>query len=424
MSRPEARGWTGAAAGLATALAGLVLLAGCGTTHPAVVTTTAVESVSVPAARSGEMSIYASVDLDGPNASPSLADAMQLALEQAGGQADKTSIRLVVLDESNANGAADPAAVAAAAHAAASDPTTVAYLGDQTSDDTAIALPILNRAGILEVSPTATYGGLTRGSADPSEPAKYYPSGRRTFARVVPSDNAQAAAQASYEHTLGCTHVSILDDGTLYGRGLAASFATDAKAVGLAIVGSRAISTAGTQYGTLAAGVAGVADCVLFIGDPAPGVAALFGALHAAGPQLKLFGTDALATQSFAASLGSAHVATHLTAPTLDPSFYGESGDAFYEAYGLRFGGPPDSSAIFGYEAMNAVLSAIDAAGSRSRAAIVDAFFNINNRVSPLGTYSIDADGDTTLNRYGSFLVVDSGLQFDTVLPTSLGAAG
>jgi branched-chain amino acid transport system substrate-binding protein len=406
---------------VAAGLSGLVVgLAGCGTGGAQTISTPVAPTVSVPPARSGEMSIYASVALEGPSASPSLADAMQLAIEQAGGRVNNVPVRLVILDETNTDGVSDPVAVAAAARAAADDSSTVAYIGDQTSTDTAIALPILNRAGILEVSATATYAGLTRPSADPSEPAKYYPTGRRTFARVVPSDFAQAAAQASYERTEGCTHVFVLDDGSLYGRGLAASFAGDATAAGLTIVGTRAISTSAAEYGALAASVATEADCVLLAGEPTAGVAALFDALHGAGPSLKLFGTDALANASFAASLGGSQAVTYLTAPTLDPSFYDDAGQAFYETYTDRFGGPPDSTAIFGYEAMNAVLSAIDTAGSRNRAAIVDAFFNIDNRVSPLGTYSIDADGDTTLDRYGSYRVVDDGLQFDIVLPTSL----
>jgi branched-chain amino acid transport system substrate-binding protein len=413
----------GCAVGL-LALAGVVGLAGCGAKPVPIAAPAAAATITVPGAHSGEASIYASVDLEGPNASPSLADAMQLALEQAGGQAGKLRVRLVLLDETNTNGTSDPDAVAAIARTAAADPSTVAFIGPQTSGDTAIILPILNRAGILEVSATATYGGLTSASADPDEPAKYYPSGRRTFARVVPADAAQAAAQASYQRTSGCTHTFVLDDGSLYGRGLAASFAGDASSAGLSVAGTRVVTAAGGADGALATTVAASADCVLFVGEPTAGVAALFEALHAAGPSLKLFGTDALATAAFTATLGSAQAVTYLTAPTLDPSFYGDAGQAFYESFTLRFGSPPDASAIFGYEAMNAVLGALGSTGTRDRAAIVAAFFNIDNRVSPLGAYSIDADGDTTLDRYGSYRVVDEGLQFNTVLPTTLASGG
>jgi branched-chain amino acid transport system substrate-binding protein len=411
----------GAAAGLAGAV---LLLAGCSTTPAPIAATDTLPTVSVPSAHSGEMTIYASVELDGSDARPSLADAMQLALEQAGGRADGMPVRLVVFDETDPNGTTSAAIAAADARAAAGDSSAVAYIGDQTSSDTEIALPILNRAGILEVSPTASYTGLTTSSSVPGEPAIYYPTGRRTFARVIPNDLAQAAAQVSYEHTLGCSRVFVLHDASSYGDGLAAAVASDAKSAGLTIAGTRLISTSAGQYAALAASVALSADCVLYAGSAVPGVVTLFSALHAAGPELKLFGTDSLATSQFVSTFTSFQAVTYLTAPTLDPSLYGDAGQEFFESYAVRFGGPPDPDAIFAYEAMNAVLSAINTAKTTNRAAIVDAFFNINDRASPLGTYSIDGDGDTTLNRYGGYQVVDGGLQFDTVLPTTVTSSG
>jgi branched-chain amino acid transport system substrate-binding protein len=399
-----------------------MILPGCSTGAAAPTTVSAPAVVNVPSAHGGELSIYASVNLDGDDAQPSVADAMQLALEQAGGRAGGKQVRLVVLDETNSAGAQNPDAVAAGARAAARDSSTIAYLGDQTSGDTAIALPILNRAGILMVSPTATYGGLTQTSPDRTEPAKYYPTGRRTFARVVPDDGAQAAAQLSLERAKGCTHVYVLDDGSLYGRGLAADFIGDAKSAGLTIAGTRAISTSGTQFTGVSQTVAAASDCVLFVGEQTKGVTALWGALHDAGPDLKLFGTDSIATNTFAASLTAAQSSTFLTRPTLDESNYGDAGQAFYESYETRFGGPPDPGAIFGYEAMSSLLSAIQTAGSTDRTAVINAFFDTNNRVSPIGTYSIDANGDTTLDSYGSYSVQDGGLQFSGVLSTSAGA--
>ncbi|HEY1539310.1 MAG TPA: ABC transporter substrate-binding protein [Solirubrobacteraceae bacterium] len=159
----------------------------------------------------------------------------------------------------------------------------------------------------------------------------------------------------------------MLDDKSLYGRGLAATFVSDAKRSGVTVAGTRGISTDATQFGSLASSVASAADCMLFVGSPTKGVVALWGALHAASASRKLFGTDALASETFAALLGSSQSQTYLTGPTLDPSYYGDSGQAFYESYETRFGGPPDSSAIFGYEAMDAVLHAIDVASSKRR---------------------------------------------------------
>ena len=46
--------------------------------------------------------------------------------------------------------------------------------------------------------------GLTRSEgAEKGEPQKYQPSGSKTFARVVPADHIQAAAQVSWMKELG-----------------------------------------------------------------------------------------------------------------------------------------------------------------------------------------------------------------------------
>jgi branched-chain amino acid transport system substrate-binding protein len=68
-------------------------------------------------------------------------------------------------------------------------------LGESNSGATAVSLPLLNDAGLLQISPSNTYVGLTRSEgADKGEPDKYYPSGKRTYGRIMPPDNVDAAA--------------------------------------------------------------------------------------------------------------------------------------------------------------------------------------------------------------------------------------
>ena len=108
------------------------------------------------------------------------------------------------------------------ARKAAQDASTIAYLGEFNSGASAISIPILNEAGILQISPSNTYVGLTRAEgADKGEPDKYYPSGKRTYGRVVPADHIQAAAQVAYQKDEGCTKTYILNDKEVYGKGIA-----------------------------------------------------------------------------------------------------------------------------------------------------------------------------------------------------------
>ena len=109
---------------------------------------------------------------------------------------------------------------------------------------------------------------------------------------------------------------------------------------------------------------------------------------------------------------------TFLTTPTIDPKLYPPAGQAFFKNYEAKFGQPPESYGIYGYEAMKTALLAIQNAGAKGadRQAVIDAFFKIKDRDSVLGKYSIDANGDTTLSSYGGNRVENGKLVFDKVI--------
>jgi ABC-type branched-subunit amino acid transport system substrate-binding protein len=71
-------------------------------------------------------------------------------------------------------------------------------------------------------------------------------------------------------------------------------------------------------------------------------------------------------------------------------------GRQWYQAYRSQFGAEPDVHALYGYEAMNVVLDAIQRAGSTDRARVRDAVFSTTNYDGVLGTWSLTSTGDTT----------------------------
>ena len=79
---------------------------------------------------------------------------------------------------------------------------------------------------------------------------------------------------------------------------------------------------------------------------------------------------------------------------------------------------------MYGYESMALMLDAIkratnNGAASASRAKVVAAILATKDRPSVLGTYSIDANGDTTLKSYGSYKIVNGKDAFlKTITPT------
>jgi branched-chain amino acid transport system substrate-binding protein len=373
---------------------------------------------------STNLTIYSSLPLQGDSRpqSQSVVNGEKLALQEAGGKVGKFTIKYTSLDDATAAaGKWDPGAVSADARKSAQDKSTIAYLGEFNSGASAISIPILNEANILQISPSNTYVGLTRAKgADKGEPDKYYPSGKRTFGRVVPADHIQAGAQVSYQKDQGCKSLYILNDKEVYGAGLAKQVADIAPQQGLKVVKNDGIDPKAANYRSLASTVKGSgADCVFYGGITQNNAVQLFKDLHAANPSAKLFGPDGVAESPFASKLGpSVEKVTYITNPTLDPKLYPPAAQDFFKTYKSKYGKDPEPYAIYGYEAMKLALLAIQNAGDKGndRQAVIDAFYQIKDRQSVLGKYSIDENGDTTLSDYGGNKVSHGKLTFYKVI--------
>jgi branched-chain amino acid transport system substrate-binding protein len=370
------------------------------------------------------LTIYSSLPLQGDSRpqSESVVNGEKMALEEAGGKVGKFTIKYVSLDDATAAaGKWDPGQTSSDGRKAAQDKSTIAYLGEFNSGATAISLPILNEANILQISPSNTYVGLTRAEgADKGEPDKYYPAGKRTYGRVVPADHIQAAAQVTYQKDEGCKKTYILNDKEVYGKGIAVQVENIGKAQGLQIAGNDGIDTKAANFRTVAAKIkASGADCMFFGGITQNKGVQVFKDVHAANPTMKLFGPDGVAESAFSSKVGSSvEKMTYITNPTLDPKLYPPAAQDFFTKYKEKFGADPEPYAIYGYEAMKVALLAIQNAGDKGndRQAVIDAFFKIKDRDSVLGKYSIDENGDTTLTDYGANRIEGGKLVFDKVI--------
>src|ERR687887_1081996 len=274
------------------------------------------------------LTIYSSLPLQGDSRpqSESVVNGEKMALEEAGGKVGNFTIKYVSLDDATAAaGKWDPAQTSSDARKAAQDKSTIAYLGEFNSGASAISIPILNQAQILQVSPSNTYVGLTRSEgADKGEPDKYYPTGKRTYGRVVPADHIQAAAQVTYQKDEGCKKTYILNDKEVYGKGIADQVANIAKAQGLVIAGNEGIDTKAANFRTLAQKIkASGADCMFFGGITQNKGVQVFSDINAANPTMKLFGPDGVAETPFTSKISPAvQKQTYITNPTLDPKLY------------------------------------------------------------------------------------------------------
>jgi branched-chain amino acid transport system substrate-binding protein len=408
---------------LALALTIAALIAGCGSHAKQ-----ALPGDKIPGTT---LTIYSSGPMHGAS-SVNAADVVsgeQLALAQAHNRIGRYHIVFKPLDDSvPKRGEWDPGQTTNNARIALNDPTTIGYLGDFNSGASAVSIPLLNRLGIPQISATNTAVGLTQGgpAASPGEPTKYYPTGQRTYVRIVPNDAVQAVAQVKLQQRQGCKRTYVLDDDEVDGQDSAISFTQAAQRAHLSLVGTQSFDSRSKDYTALAAAIAQTRpDCVLISSITESNAVLVTKQIAAAMPAARMFGMAGLAESTFTdaaqggipADLDPRMV---ITVATLDPSLYPTAGRAFYGVYARRYG-VPQPYAIFGYEAMSLLLSAIERATDHGReparrSKVLAALFSTHNRRSVLGTYSITHTGDTTLRRYGVYRVLNGALTFVTAI--------
>ncbi len=379
------------------------------------------------------LTIYSSLPLQGASRVQGAAtvNGAKLALQQAGGKVGKFKITYKSLDDSTAQaGKWDPGQTSTNARKAASDKTTIGVIGEFNSGASAISIPILNRAGIAQVSPSNTAVGLTSSDAgaEPGEPNKYYPTGKRNFVRVVPRDTVQGAAGASVLKADGCKKPFVVNDKEVYGAGLATNVVDSLKAQGIPSLGNIGWDPKAPNYRSVASSIkAKGTDCVFISGIVNNNAVQLTKDLAAAMPNAKILGPDGICTATYTdpkqggipASLANR---VQCTVATLDPAKYPPAGKQFFAAYKKAFPGTePDPYAIYGYESMSLLLDAIKRAGDNgnNRQDVINALFATKDRQSVLGTYSIDKNGDTSITDYGLYKIVKGQPVFDRVIKAS-----
>jgi branched-chain amino acid transport system substrate-binding protein len=366
----------------------------------------------------GTVDFYSSLPLSGASSATAQAivDGAKLALAQAGGRAGRFTVKYISLDDSTAAAAtSDPGRTAVNAREAARDPKGVYYIGEFDSDASAVSMPILNRAGVPQVSPASTYVGLTTSEPGslPGEPNRYFPTGTRTFLRIVPLDTIQAAALIDLMSSDNCGKIALAHDMGAYGRGLATLIQILGVGLGADFVSDTAITTA-ASYSAYARRIKALGvDCFLFAGPTSRGAVRLVDDVAATIPTAHLYGGDGICERAFTSAAEGgipARIAPRFTCtlPVLAPAGY-PGGKQFLSAYRAAYGNShPDPYAIYGYAAMTLGLDTVASLGAEGndKAAILAALF-ANTHNSVLGTYAFDPDGDTTLSDYGAYRVVN-----------------
>ncbi len=365
--------------------------------------------------------VYSSLPMQGPSAADgtALSNGIKLAIAQAHGKAGPFKVHYTPLDDSAGASGWDASQTAANARKAAADPQAVYYVGEFNDGASEISMPILNEAGIAQVSPANTYVGLTTSQAGSisDEPQRYSPTGTRTYLRIVPIDSVQGAADLLAMRQAGCTKVALASDKEPYGTTLAKLIELQKSYYGVDIVSDTSVNPNAPSFRAYANMLKGLgADCLMLAGVASKGEVDLTKEVHAVMPAAKFFAPDQMCARAWTnPKAGGVPAAVdpliECTEVTHNMTSY-PGGQAFLAAYKAKYSiSNPNPYAILGYEAMKLGLSTIAGLGPNgdSKSAVLSALFSTSNRHSVLGTYGFDKYGDTTLKSFGLYKVGKNG---------------
>jgi branched-chain amino acid transport system substrate-binding protein len=359
-----------------------------------------------------------------------MVNAMKLALEKHSYRAGTHRVALQVCDDAipEAN-YYDQATCRANARQYVANATVIGVIGPFTSACAMLEIPILNRAPggpVAIVSPSNTYVGLTRPpmQAVKDEPAIYHPTGQRNYARVIPADDVQAAADALAARSLGVKRVYVLYPRE-YEVPMVLDFVRAADKLRIQIAGHESWRQGQKSYTRLAGRIARTrADGVFIAGGSGAGSIRLLTDLRARlGPDAQF-----LVAADFdpAPALLASAPAEGMTIS--QPGPLGEhlttAGERYAVSFSKKFGTEPTPFAFSSAQAIDVLLDAV-ARSDGTRASVTRRLFDTRVTNGILGSFWITPTGDTTLNAVTIHRVVGGKLTTyaTIVVPDTLVAA-
>ncbi len=373
------------AAGI-TLSAATVGLSACGTrtetpTTPGGSTASKVAKIGVIAPLSGDLSALGL----------GIRNSVDLAVKQANAAGAVPGWTFEIAPEDDE---AKPDAGRNAATKLAADDEVVGVVGPLNSSVGQTVAPVLNDAGIVEISPANTGPGLTRGEKAADSPKRVY----ETYYRTCTTDLVQGPFAAQYLYGAGFTEVATIHDKKAYGQGLVAAFTEEFTKLGGKIVATATINPDDDDFNAAITVVKGKNPKALYYGGEYPQAGPMSNQMKAAGLKVPLMGGDGIYDPQFIKDAGSesdGDLATSVGAPpeTLD------SAKKFITDYAA--GGYTDPYAAYGaysFDAANAIIEAL----KKTLASAADAKSAREATVTAVGAVSFDgATGKVAFDEFG-----------------------
>ena len=402
---------------LGTALLGVVLAVTVGGAFAHSTGATPLPASACSAIQNPDGNLLVATDLPRQGAGRSQIVQMEKAVAfvfgQAGWKAGKYTLAYQACDDSTAQaGKWDSGKCSSNASAYAQDASVVGEIGTFNSGCAEIEIPINNRAPggpLAMVSPANTYVGLTHSGPGTSagEPGKYYPTGKRNYARVVAADDFQGAADATLAKKLKVTKLFILNDKEAYGLGVSTNTKNAAVKLGIKIAGFTAWDGKATSYAALAVKIKQSGAQAVFLGGLiCENGGKLIKDIRAGAPNVTIIMPDGFTPVSadVQQSSGKAEGA-YVSVAGLPNEKLPAAGQAFVKAFSASIGGAtPQPYAVYAAQAAQVLAQAISQSDG-TRAGVADQLFKVNIASGILGHVAFNQNGDVTSNPVTIYLV-------------------
>lgn len=247
--------------------------------------------------------------------------------------------------------------------------------------------------GAIRASVTYQYSGIVF-MAITSIPS-FSEHGFTYIFRNVLSDSVTGMELADFAKKRGVSNIVIIDDRTVYGKGLADAFHERASKIGINIVTRRSYNERGTDFKPLFAEIRDLHFDAIFLGGSIPTAAYVILQARLMGVTVPFIGGSGIDSPTFWDITGEA------AEGTIIPTAYHHdekhpASQAFSRAFYARHHVYPDTWSAHGYDAIRALAAAMKQAGTTIPIVVASHLRFLENWNGALGSYSFTKEGDVS----------------------------
>jgi branched-chain amino acid transport system substrate-binding protein len=337
-----------------------------------------------------------------------MSQAIEFVLRQRGFRAGRYRIGYQSCDDSVARtGLFDLDKCAANARQYAGNEKVIGVIGTFNSPCALEEVPVLNRApggGLAMVSPINSFVGLTR--AGPGTPpgglAQLYPTGRRNYFRVFPTDDYEGAGLALRAKQLGALRVTVLHDGDrFFSVPLVEAFRIAARRLGLNVRAVRRWDPNARGYRPLATAVERTRpDAVVLVGILDANAGQVIRDLRVVlGSRTKILGSSGLTPIALLFErAGRAAKGVYVSLLGFTPQRFPPAARRFIKEFGAtQHTVEIQPTAVYAAQAAGVLLDAIGRSNG-TRPSVIQELSKTRLERGLLGSFRFDRNGDTTRN--------------------------